>query len=102
MEALQRLQNRACDIIDSSTLKDSWERRSINVDQLMFFDRSIMTFKMVNNNCPEILHNKFQERSSISKYKTRNMRDLHFQRPNLECVKRSFFYIGARVWNSSP
>ena len=90
MEALQRLQNRTFDVIDSSRFKDSWERRSLNVNQLMLFDRSAMTFKMVNNLCPEILQNKFQERSSISKYKTRNMRDLHFQRPNLECVKKSF------------
>ena len=31
MEALQRLQNRAFDIIDSSRLKGLWERRSLNV-----------------------------------------------------------------------
>ena len=67
-----------------------------------FFDRSLMTYKIVNNLSPEILQNKFQERSSISKYNTRNKRDLHFQRPNLECVKKSFFYTGARAWNSIP
>ena len=102
MEALQRLQNRAFDVIDSSRFKDSWERRSLNVNQLKLFDRSAMTFKMVNNLCPEILQNKFEERSYIFKYKTRNMRDLHFQRPNIECVKKSFYYTGARVWNSIP
>ena len=102
MEALQRLQNRAFDITDSSRLKSLWERRSLNVNQVMNFDRSLMTYKIMNNLCPEILQNKFQERSSISKYNTRNKRDLHFQRPNLECAKKSFFYTGARAWNSIP
>ena len=102
MEALQRLQNRAFDIIDSSRLEGLWERRSLNVNQVMNFDRSLMTYKIVNNLCLEILQNKFQERSSISKYNTRNKRDLHFQRLNLECVKKSFFYTGARAWNNIP
>ena len=102
IEALQRLQNRAFDIIDSSRLKSLWERRSLNVNQVMNFDRSLMTYKIVNNLCPYILQNKFQERSSISKYNTRNKRDLHLQRPSLECVKKSFFYTGARAWNSIP
>ena len=35
----------------------------------MNFYRSFMTYKVVNNLGPEILQNKFQERSSISKYK---------------------------------
>ena len=102
IEALQRLQNRAFDIIDSSRLKGSWERMSLNVNQVMNFDRSLMTYKIVNNLCPEILQNKFQERSSISKYNTRNKGDLHFRRLNFEWVKKSFFYTGARARNSIP
>ena len=100
MKALQRLQNRAFDIIDSSRFKGLWERRSLNVNQVMNFDCSLMTYKIVSNLCPEVLQNQFQERSSISKYNRRNKRDLHFQRLNLECVKKSFFYTGARAWNS--
>ena len=98
MEALQRLQNRAFEIIDSSRLKGSWERMSLNVNQVMNFDRSLMTYRIVKNLCPEVLQNKFQERSSISKYNTRK----HFQRLDLECVKNSFSYTGARAWNSIP
>ena len=71
MEALQRLQTRAFDISDSSRFKGSWERRSLNVNQVINFDRSLMTYNIVNNLCPEILQNKCQERSSISKYNTR-------------------------------
>ena len=52
IEALQRLQNRAFDIIDSSRLKGLWERRSLNVNQVMNFVRSLMTYKIVNNLCP--------------------------------------------------
>ena len=88
-KALQRLQNRAFDIIDSSRLKGLWERWSLNVNQVLNFDRPLMTYKIVNNLCPEILQNKLQERSSISKYNTRNKRDLHFQRLNLECAKNN-------------
>ena len=102
MEALQWLQNRAFNIIDSLRFTDSGERRPLNVNQLMLYDRSVMTFKIVNNLCPEILQNKFQERSSISKYNTRNIKDLHFQRPDLECVKKSFYYTRVGVWNSIP
>ena len=40
IEALQRLQNRAFDIIDSSRLKGLWERRSLNVNQVMNFDQT--------------------------------------------------------------
>ena len=96
MEALQRLQNRAFDIIDSSSFKGSWERRSLNVNKVMNFDHSLMTYKIVNNRCPEILQNKIQERSSISKCHTRNKGGLHSQRLSLECVKKSFFHTWAR------
>ena len=61
MEALQRLQNRAFDIIDSPRFKGSRERRSLNVNQLMNFDRLLTTYKIVNNLFHEILQNKFQE-----------------------------------------
>ena len=91
---MEALQNRAFDIIDSSRLKDSWERTSLNVNQLMNFDRSLMTCKLLNNLSPEILQNKLLERSSISKYNTGSIRDLHFQRLSLEWVKRASFIPG--------
>ena len=51
-----------------------------------------MTFKIVNQLCPEGLQNKFIERSSLSKYNTRNMKD----------YKKSFLYTGPKAWNSIP
>ena len=76
--ALQRLQNRAFEIIQASKRKDSLIRPSI--DQMFQFDRPVLMFKMVNKICPESLHDKFAERSSISKYDTRNKTDLQIPR----------------------
>ena len=56
----------------------------------MTFDQAVMTFKIVNQLCPESLQNKFIERSALSKYNTRNMKDLHFQKLKLEHTKKSF------------
>ena len=62
----------------------------MNVSQLITFDRAVMTYKIVNQLCPEGLQNKFIERSVISKYDTRNRRDLHVQKLKFEYTKRGF------------
>ena len=100
IEGFQRLQNRAFNKIDSFRFEDLWERRVLNVHQLMNLDRSLMAYNIMKNLCPEILRNKFQERSLISKYNKRNIRDLHPQRLIVECVKKSLFDIGARALDS--
>ena len=61
-----------------------------------------MTFKIANQLCPESLQNKFIERSALSKYNTRNMKDLHVQKLELEHTKKSFLYTGPKAWNSIP
>ena len=61
-----------------------------------------MTFKIVNQLCPEGLQNKFIERSALSKYNTRNMKDLHVQKLKLEHTRKSFLYTGPKAWNSIP
>ena len=50
--------------------------------------------------CPESLHDKFGERSSISKYDTRNKTDLQIPRLNLDFSRKSFNYTGLKTWNS--
>ena len=60
MDAIQLLQKRAFDIIDSFRFKDLWEKKSPNVNQLIISDQSFMTYKIVNSLCPEIQQNKFQ------------------------------------------
>ena len=52
--------------------------------------------------CPESLHDKFAERSSISKYDTRNKTDLQIPRLNLDFSRKSFNYTGLKTWNSIP
>ena len=45
----------------------------------MVFDRAVMTFQIVNMLCPEGLQNKFIEKSALSNYNTRNMKNLRVQ-----------------------
>ena len=102
LSTLQRYQDRAFDLIESSKIKDDYNKNILNVNQLMTFDRAVMTFKIVNQLCPESLQNKFIERSALSKYNTRNMKDLHVQNLKLEHTKKSFLYTGPKAWNSIP
>ena len=91
---LQKYQNRALDLIESSKVKDAWNKDLMNINQLMTFDQAVMTYKIVNQLCPAGLQNKFIERSVISKYNTRNRRDLHVQKLTSEYTKRGFLYTG--------
>ena len=99
---LQKYQNRALDLIESSKVKDAWNKDLMNINQLMTFDRAVMTYKIVNQLCPAGLQNKFIERSVISKYNTRNRRDLHVQKLTLEYTKRGFLYTVPIAWNNIP
>ena len=65
--ALQRLQNRAFEIIQGSKINDSLIRPTFSIDQMFQFDRSVLMYKIINKICPESLHDKFAERYSISK-----------------------------------
>ena len=53
-------------------------------------DQAVMMLKIVNMLYCEGLQNKFIERSSLSKYNTRNTKSLHIQKLKLEHTKRSF------------
>ena len=61
-----------------------------------------MVYKIVNKQCPESLWNMFQQRCSISNYNTRNYRDLHIPKLNLELTKKGFHYSGIEAWNDIP
>ena len=61
-----------------------------------------MTYKIVNQLCPEDLQNKFMERSAVSKYDTRNKKDLHIQKLKLEHTKRGFLCTDPLAWNNIP
>ena len=102
ISTLWKYQNRALDLIESSKVKDAWNKNLMNISHLITFDRAVMTHKIVNQLCPEGLQNKFIERSVISKYNTRNRRDRHVQKLKLEYTKRGFLYTGPIAWNNIP
>ena len=102
LQALQRLQNRALSIIERARFKDPWPKKWLSVMNLIRFDRCVMVYKIVNKQCPESLWNMFQQRRSISNYNTRNYRDLHIPKLNLELTKKGFHYSGIKAWNDIP
>ena len=57
---------------------------------------------MINKICPESLHDRFAERSSISKYDKRKKTDLQIPRLNLDFSRKSFNHTGLKTWNSVP
>ena len=102
MESLQRFQNRSISIIDTARKKDGWLRNFLRVDQFITFDRSVMTYKIMNRLCPESLRNKFQWRSHYSNYNTRFCENLQIPKYNLEYSDKRFSYTALKAWNEIP
>ena len=102
LNTLQRLQDRACSIIVKARLKDSWSHNWLTVEQLIQFDRSVMTYKIVNRQCPESLWDKYHQRTQHSSYGTRNCGDLQIPKNNIEFVKKGFHYSARKTWNNIP
>ena len=100
--ALQRLQNRASYIIENAKITDSWSRSWLNVENIIRYDRKIMTYKIMNKLCPEKFFNKFLPRSSVSKYNTRHCRDLKIPRYRTEFAKKGFHCSALKAWNDLP
>ena len=102
MESLRRFQDRAISIIDTARIKDDWAKNFLQVKQLITFDRSVMTYKIMNRLCPENLWNKFQRRSHYSNYNTRFCENLQIPKYNLEYSKKRFSYTALKAWNEIP
>ena len=86
--ALQRLQNRTCCIIENAKIKDNWSRSWLNVENIIRYDRNILTHKIMNKLCPENFFNKFLPRSSVSKYNTVHCQDPQIPRYRTEFTKK--------------
>ena len=56
----------------------------------------------MNKSGPESLWDKFELRSTHSKYATRNCRDLQILRLNTEYANRGFKYSALKLWNDTP
>ena len=57
---LQRHQDRAISIIETSRIKDDWSNNFLRTEQLVMFYCAVMAYKIMNRLCPENLWNKFQ------------------------------------------
>ena len=97
LQKFQRLQDRAFKIIKNAKRKDPWNSDWLSVDQIISFDRSIMTHKKVNKQCPESLI-----RIKISSYNTRNKRNLDILKFKIENTKKGFHLSGLKAWNEKP
>ena len=102
LDTFQRLQDRARSIVENARYKDNWSCDWLSVENIIRFDRSVMTYKIRNKLSPESLWDKFQQRSSQSNYATRNCRDLQIPRLNTEHAKKSYRYSAIKVWNEIP
>ena len=102
LAALQRLQSRAWSIIENAKIKDLWSSSWLNVENIIRYDRNVMTYKIVNRLCPENLFDKYLPRSCFSSYNTRNSQDLQIPRCRTEFFKKSFHYASLKVWNDTP
>ena len=102
IKILQNLQDRARTIIERARIKDDWSYNWLNVEQLIKFVRSALTYKIMNRMCPESLWDKFPQISLHSNYNTRNCKDIQIPRYNLEYVKKGFHYSALTAWNSIP
>ena len=60
-ESLQRLQDRAISIIETSRIKDEWSTNFLSAEQLVIFDRAVMAYKIINRLCPEISGTNFNK-----------------------------------------
>ena len=96
---LQRLQERACMLIEGSKIKDGWSCHWFSVSNLIKLDRTVMIFKITNGLYPDKMKGRLVTRFHISTYSSRNSLHLNNPRQNLEFSKRSFFHSGAQTWN---
>ena len=71
-------------------MKDAYNRNLLDVRELMVFDQAVMMFKIISMLCPEGLQNRFTERSALSYYNTRNMKNLHIQKLKLDHTRKTF------------
>ena len=55
LNILQRMQDRARSIIDKARLTDNWSHNWLTVEQLANFDRSVITYQVMNRHYPENL-----------------------------------------------
>ena len=100
---LQVLQNRAAKIITGKSVRDSSSQalsdlKWKNLDEKLYYNESVTMYKIMNNQAPHYLTSGFTHKET--KYELRNSSALYLSRPRTEYKRRSFYYRGAKLWNS--
>ena len=102
LSALQKIHNRAFYLIESAPIKDETLTKRLSVEKIIKYDGATMVHKIIKEMCPELLIGKFIRRTQISKYDTSRTNGLQIPKLRLELSKKSFSYVGAKVWNDIP
>ena len=108
-DKLQTLQNREARIITGANydVKStdslhafSWK----NLGDRHRINKAVLTFKILNNHSTPTLKDEFTiMETNLGNYNLRNADiNLSVTKPNTEYLKKSFRYILAVLWNSSP
>ena len=102
IEFLQRLQNRAVSMIQTSRKKDDWTPEFLAVEQLIAFDRAVMVCEIFNKLCSENLWNKYHLRFHYFRCNTRFCRNIQIPKYNLEYAEKVSSYSALKAWNETP
>ena len=90
-------------LVENGKHKDGWVCDWLPVKKLIKYDGLVMTHKILCGKYPDNLQDKFTKRPQISNFSTRNSRNLHLPKPQLEFTKKnSFQFAGALTWNEIP
>ena len=107
-EKLQRLQNRAIQLISKESEsadcnKSFTDLLILNIQQLIAFNATNMVYDSVNENCPEYLTDIFIPAQKIHNYSTRHANHGLFpSHTNLAAGQRTFQYRECHLCNSLP
>ena len=105
LAALQRLQNRAFTIIKSAKITDNWTCPRMSVERKIYFDRKIMTYKVIDKifldwQMQTFLANANQGLAFLP-YNTRNSHNLQTTVQWAEHYKKSFPTQPFKNWNDT-
>ena len=89
-------------MIENSKIEDYRSRPWLNVENIIRYDRDIVTYQIMSKLFPEKSLHKFLPRSSVSKYNTRHCRDLQIAKYWTEFAKKGFYFSVLKTWNDLP
>ena len=72
------------------------------LENIICFDRNVMTYKIIHKLCPNSFLEKYKPSSSFSSYNTRNSQNLQIPKHRTERYKKSFHYSALKEWNNTP